>query len=90
MRWRIALPFALISGLFLIMTALGAWLYWSTDNSAERALTVFLCVMYGICLAVSVSIGLDRRIQRVPWLRMGTVALFIVLSIGVGWVRDMV
>jgi hypothetical protein len=87
-RWRIATPLAIISALLLGATALGAWAYWGDDSTAERVLTVFLCLMFALCLGISVSIGLDRKLQDVPWLRIGTVVLFIALACGVSWVRD--
>ncbi|GGQ87388.1 hypothetical protein [Couchioplanes azureus] len=87
-RWRIAVPLAVISALLLGATALGAWAYWNVDSTAENALTVFLCLMFVLCLGTSLSIGFDRKISDVPWLRIGTVLVFIVLSCGVSWVRD--
>jgi len=87
-RWRIAIPLALISALLLGATVLGAWAYWDDDSTAEHALTIFLGLMFALCLGISVSIGLDRKLQDVPWLRIATVALFIALACGVSWVRD--
>jgi hypothetical protein len=52
------------------------------------ALTVFLAVMFALCVGISVSIGVDRSIRDVPWLRIGAVALLILLARGVSWVRD--
>jgi hypothetical protein len=87
MRWRLAIPFIIISALFLFGTVLGAWAYWSRWTVAERLITVFLGVMFAINLAISVSIGTDRKITDTPWLRMGTVALFFLLACGVTLVR---
>lgn len=87
MRWRLATPFIVLSGLLLFATGLGAWAFWSQWSGAERAITVFLGVMFGMCLGISISIGADRKIQDTPWMRMGTVALFIALGCGVTLVR---
>ncbi|MGA5305987.1 hypothetical protein ACPCHT_39285 [Nucisporomicrobium flavum] len=87
-RWRIAVPLAILSALLLGATVLGAWAYWSEDSAAENALTAFLCLMFAACLGISISIGVDRRIDDVPWLRIGTVVIFIALACGVSWVRD--
>lgn len=89
-RWRIAIPLAIISGLALAATVLGAWAYWDQDNTAQHLLTVFLGVMFAVCVGISISIGVDRKIEDVPWLRIGTVALFIALACSVSWVRDVV
>ena len=86
-RWRLAIPFMLFSALFLFGTVLGAWAYWSRWTLAERLITVFLGVMFAINLGISVSIGVDRRIDDTPWWRMGTVALFFLLACGVTLVR---
>ncbi|WP_067509276.1 hypothetical protein [Actinoplanes sp. TFC3] len=86
-RWRFATPFVVFSALFLFGTALGAWAYWSGWSLAERLITVFLGVMFALSLGISISIGVDRRIQDTPWLRMGTVAVFFALACGVSLVR---
>lgn len=87
-RWRIAIPLTLISAVLLGATLLGAWAYWSTDNTTRNLITAFLAVMFATCFAVSMSIGLDRRIDSVPWLRIATIAVLIALACGVSWVRD--
>lgn len=86
-RWRLAVPFAFFSALFLGGTALGAWAYWSGWTLAERLITVFLGVMFALNLAISISIGTDRKIQDVPWLRIGVIVLFFALACGVTLVR---
>ncbi|GAB1692735.1 hypothetical protein [Krasilnikovia sp. M28-CT-15] len=87
-RWRIAIPLAIISALLLGATLLGAWAYWDKDSIPARALTIFLAGMFAACLGISISIGVDRKIQDIPWLRIGTIALFVALACGVSWVRD--
>jgi hypothetical protein len=89
-RWRIAIPLILISALALGATLLGAWAYWSQDNSTQHLLTIFLSIMFILGAAISISIGVDSRIQDIPWLRIGTVVLLILLACGVSWVRDIV
>jgi hypothetical protein len=86
-RWRLAMPFIILSGLLLFATGLGAWAFWSQWSGAERAITVFLGIMFAMCVGISVSIGADRKIQDIPWMRMGTVALFIALGCGVTLAR---
>jgi hypothetical protein len=86
-RWRLAIPLIVLSLLCLAATVIGAWAYWTVDSAAERALTVFLGVMFAINLAMSISIGTDRRLQDTPWLRVGTVILFFLLGCGVALVR---
>lgn len=90
LRWQLASPFIVLSALFLALTAAGGYAYWSVDSAAWRALTVFMCLIYTICLGIGISIAVDRKLDSFPWRRMGTVALFIVLSLGVHWVRGMV
>jgi hypothetical protein len=87
-RWRIAIPLSLLSALPLGATLLGAWAYWDQDSTAARALTIVLALMFAACLGISISIGLDGKIQDTPWLRIGTVVVFIALACGVSWVRD--
>ncbi len=89
-RWRIAIPLVLISAIALGATVLGAWAYWDQDSTAQQLLTVFLGVMFTACIGIGISIGIDRKIHDTPWLRIGTVALFILLACGVSWVRDIV
>lgn len=89
-RWRIALPLTIISALALAATIVGAVVYWDVDSTQRNLLTVFLGVMFAACTAVSLSIGFDRGIQDVPWLRIITVVVFIALACGVSWVRDTV
>jgi hypothetical protein len=86
-RWRLAIPLVFLSLICLAATVIGAWAYWAVDSAAERALTVFLAVMFAINVAISVSIGTDRRLQDTPWLRVGTVILFFLLGCGVTLVR---
>ncbi|GLW33796.1 hypothetical protein [Actinoplanes regularis] len=87
-RFRLALPFVLISLLFLIFAAAGIWLNWNLVSPANHALSLFMCLMFAIAAGISVSIGFDRS-GRIPWWRMGIVALFIALAMGVAWVRGM-
>lgn len=87
MRWRLAIPFIAFSALFLFGTGLGAWAYWSGWTLAERLITAFLGVMFAINLGVSISIGIDREIRDVPWLRIGTIVVFFALACGVTLVR---
>ncbi len=86
-RWRLAVPFIAFSALFLFGTGLGAWAYWSGWTLAERLITVFLGIMYAFNLGISISIGADRKIQDIPWLRMGTIVLLFALACGVTLVR---
>ncbi|WP_249997658.1 hypothetical protein [Actinoplanes sp. M2I2] len=89
-RWRIAIPLVIISAIALGATVLGAWAYWEKDTTAQHLLTVFLGIIFALCVGISISIGADRKIEDTPWLRIGTVALFILLACGVSWVRDVV
>ena len=87
-RWRIALPLTIISALALAATIVGAIVYWGVDGTGRNLLTVFLGVMFAACTAISLSIGFDKKIEDVPWLRIITVVVFIALACGVSWVRD--
>ena len=87
-RWAIATPLSILSALCLGAVALGAWAYWSVDSTAERALTAFLGVMFAFNLAVSISIGADRRVEDIPWFRIGSVIVFFALACGVAVVRE--
>jgi hypothetical protein len=89
-RWRLAVPLALLSLLPLAATIIGIIAFWRDDGPARRAITVFLAVMFAACFAVALSIGLDHRMQSPPWLRIGIIAVFLLLGCGVGWVRDLV
>jgi hypothetical protein len=91
LRWQIAAPFIFFPALFLVATIAGSRIIWSlVDDPAWRALTAFMCLMYVICLGIGISIGADRRLDSFPWRRMLTVVVFLVLSLGVHWVREMV
>nr|GID82261.1 hypothetical protein Ade03nite_11850 [Actinoplanes derwentensis] len=88
---QIASPFIVLPGVFLMATVGGAYLLWSTvDNTAWHALTLFMCLMLVSCVGIGVSIAADRELDSFPWCRMATVVLFVVLSLGVQWVREMV
>jgi hypothetical protein len=87
MRWRLAIPLALFSALFLGGTVLGAWAYWDRWSLGERLITVFLGIVFALNLGISISIGADRRVTETPWSRIGTIALFFVLACGVTVVR---
>ncbi|BCJ40400.1 hypothetical protein GCM10010168_32600 [Actinoplanes ianthinogenes] len=89
LRFRLAVPFVVLSLLFLLFTALGIWLNWHLVSAANHTLSLFMCLMFAIAVGISVSIGFDRS-GRVPWWRMGAVVLFIALGMGVAWVRGMV
>jgi hypothetical protein len=87
-RWRLAMPFIFFSGWLVFATALGAWAYWSEWSLAERLMTIFMAIVFTMTLGLSISIGADRRISGVPWLRMGTIMVFFALGLGVTWARD--
>lgn len=89
-RWRIAIPLAFFSAMPLAATIVGAVAFWEEDSPARRVITVFLGIMFAACLGIALSIGFDRKLEDPPWLRIGTVVLFIGLGCGVSWVRDMV
>ncbi|AEV82185.1 hypothetical protein ACWT_1169 [Actinoplanes sp. SE50] len=89
LRWRLAFPLTVLTLLLFVATAGGLWLYWEVDSPARRALTAFMCLMLGITVGISVSIAIDRRIESVPWLRMGAIVVFVALTTGVAWVRTM-
>ncbi|MEU8238509.1 hypothetical protein AB0C07_09710 [Actinoplanes missouriensis] len=74
----------------LIATIFGAIAFWNDWSAPRKAITVFLGVMFTMCVGVSLSIGFDRRIQSPPWLRIGAVLVFILLGCGVTWVRGKV
>jgi hypothetical protein len=86
-RWRLATPLIFLSLMCLTATVIGAWAYWADDTAPERALTVFLGIMFAINLGVSISIGTDRDLRDTPWLRVGAVILFFALACGVALVR---
>ncbi|GAA0478329.1 hypothetical protein Aca07nite_78630 [Actinoplanes capillaceus] len=91
LRWQIAAPFIVFPLLFLAATVGGGYILWSlVDDPAWRALTLFMCLMYVICLGIGISIGIDRGLDSFPWRRMLTVVVFLVLSLGVHWVREMI
>jgi uncharacterized membrane protein len=87
MRWQLAMPFMILTGLFLFGTSASAWFNWSSWSLAERLITVCMIVIFALTFGTSVSIGVDRRIDDVPWLRMGVIALYLALGCGVTLVR---
>ncbi len=89
LRWRLAFPLIFFTLLLFVATAGGLWLYWDVDSPIRRALTAFMCLMLGITVGISVSIGADRRIESIPWLRLGAIVVFVALTTGVAWVRTM-
>ncbi|MBG0568183.1 hypothetical protein [Actinoplanes aureus] len=89
-RLRLAIILGFFSVLPLAAVILGAVAFWDNWSGARQAMTIFLAVMFTICVGVSISIAADKRLEGVPWLRIGTIGLFIVLACGVGWVREMV
>jgi hypothetical protein len=86
-RIRLAVPLIGLTGLSFGAAVIGAVGLWSQYDAAERFITAFLCVITGLSLGVSVSIALDRRINDVPWLRIATIGVFLLLSCGVALVR---
>jgi hypothetical protein len=86
-RLRLAVPLIGLTGLSFGTALIGAVGLWSFCSSAERFVTVFLCLITGLSLGIAVSIATDRRITDVPWLRITTIAVFLALSYGVAVVR---
>ncbi|MEU4563627.1 hypothetical protein AB0F72_35060 [Actinoplanes sp. NPDC023936] len=90
-RWQLAAPFIFFPALFLMATVAGSRIVWSlVDDSAWRALTAFMCLMLLACVGIGLSIGVDRDLDSLPWRRMLTVVVFLGLSLGVHWVREMI
>ena len=89
-RLRLAIPLTFLSLIPLAATIVGAVAFWDNWSGTRQAMTVFLGIMFAICVGLSVSIAFDRRIESIPWLRIATVIAFIALACGVSWVRDMV
>ncbi|OJF13106.1 hypothetical protein [Couchioplanes caeruleus] len=86
-RLRLAAPLTGLTGLSFGAALLGAIGLWSQYTNAERAITAFLCLITGLSLGISISIAVDRRITDTPWLRIATIAVFLLLSYGVAVVR---
>ncbi|GLY05001.1 hypothetical protein [Actinoplanes sp. NBRC 101535] len=89
-RWRIAVPLLFFSVTPLAATIIGAVAFWQDDSPARQAMTVFLAFMFALCAGIALHIGFDRKMQDPPWMRIGTIVVFIVLACGVSWVRDLV
>lgn len=86
-RWRLALPLVSFSALCLSFSVIGAGLSWAGFSPADRALTVLIALTFAGGLALSVSIGADRRITDVPWARLGLVVLVLASGFGAVLVR---
>jgi hypothetical protein len=86
-RLRLATPLIGLTGLTFGAAVIGAVGLWSQYTTAERLVTAFLCLITGLSLGLSISIAADRRITDVPWLRIATIAVFLLLSCGVAVVR---
>lgn len=86
-RWRLAVPLFAVSLLCLGATVAGAWGYWSGDTAAERVLTVVLVALFAGSAAVSVSIGVSRPTDEVPWRRIGAIVVLLVVGWGVALLR---
>jgi hypothetical protein len=86
-RLRLASPLIGLTGLSFGAALIGAIGLWSQYTNGERLITAFLVLITGLSLGISVSIAVDRRITDTPWLRIATIAVFLLLSCGVAVVR---
>ncbi|MEU8374732.1 hypothetical protein AB0C22_16630 [Micromonospora sp. NPDC048894] len=88
-RWRIAFPLLALSLLMFVPAVFGTWAWWSENGTAYRVLSVFICLVVAGCVGVSLSVGI-KRAEDVPWLRIGLVALGVLVTCGLAVVRDSV
>ncbi|MEV4629342.1 hypothetical protein AB0J90_24080 [Micromonospora sp. NPDC049523] len=86
MRWRIALPLIGLSLLLVAPALFGTWAWWSDHGVAFRALSIVICLVVIVNVGVAISIGV-RPARDVPWLRIGLVALGILLTCGLAVLR---
>jgi hypothetical protein len=82
-RWRVALPLAGLSSIFLVAAIYGAAAWWSDSDPVARVLTVIICLLLAIGLIGSISIGVQVRGRDLPWARIGVVVLALLLSCAV-------
>jgi hypothetical protein len=85
-RWKIAFPLTGLSLLLLVPALFGTWAWWSDYGVAYRALSVVICLVTTAAVGVSVSVGV-KPTRDVPWLRIGLVALAILLTCGLAILR---
>jgi hypothetical protein len=81
-RWGLAVPLTILSMLFLGATILGIWAFWGDDTTAQHTITVIITVLFAVNVVLSLSIGVDRRITAIPWLRLITIAVIFLLGCG--------
>ncbi|MGW4465108.1 hypothetical protein [Micromonospora sp. NPDC004704] len=85
-RGQLAFSLILLNLLMLTAALFGTWAWWSEYGVVYRVLSVLICLIVIGTLGVSVSIGV-KPTRDVPWLRIGLVALGILLSCGVALLR---
>jgi hypothetical protein len=88
-RWQIAFPLIGLTLLLLVPALFGTRAWWSDYGVAFRALSIAICLVMAAAVGISISIGV-RPSRDVPWLRIGLVALGILLACGLAALREQV
>jgi hypothetical protein len=89
LRWKLAFPLIGLSGLLVAPALFGTWTWWSDYGVAFRVLSIIICLVAIATVSVAVSIGV-KPTRDVPWLRIGLVALGILLTCGLALLREQV
>lgn len=89
-RLQISVVLALFSLIGVGGTVAGAIAFWDRHTLTYNLVTLFAAFLFLVCFGVSVSIALDRKLDDIPWGRLGFYLLFFLLGGGVAWARDMI
>ncbi|WP_444947441.1 hypothetical protein [Micromonospora ureilytica] len=86
LRWKLATPLIGLSLLMVVPAVFGTVAWWSFYGVGYRVLSVVICLVLTVQLAVAVSIGV-RPSRDVPWTRAGLVILGMLVACGLARIR---
>lgn len=89
-RIQIAFILTLFALAPLAGVVVDAYLNWSSESSSFKLITTVLALLFAICVGICISIAADRKLDDIPWAKLGLYFLCLALGAGVAWARTLV
>ena len=89
-RIQIAFILTLFALAPLAGVVVDAYLNWSNEGFSFKFVTTVLALLFAICVGICASIALDRKLDDIPWPKLGLYFLILTLGAGVAWARTLV